>query len=254
MNRQEGSHPCSRQVLRWPQPDPQVLLPVRNVRALQRGSGPISSKTADGSVTCSARPARPAWPTSGSPPMVPPWRGGEPDRGRRPDRRPVGYRRFPFRRRCPILLDRAGQGALLPLGRAQLPDDHGGGGMPALHAGGDGQQVVPHAGDQVGVEPAGQQRPDPRVPVREVGSRARPVQGDLAEVADARDQVDQVEQGEGRPGTAVTASGWLEVLLVGHPPGKMRDQDDSEPIFGREFTCACHHAKVRLLTSGPHPG
>jgi hypothetical protein len=37
----------------------------------------------------------------------------------------------------PVLLDRGGQGVLLPLRRAELADDQGGGGMPALHARGD---------------------------------------------------------------------------------------------------------------------
>ena len=70
--------------------------------------------------------------------------------------------------------------------------------MAALDEGGNAQQVVPNAGDQLLVEPAGEQVPGGRVPGRELGSRPGPVQGDLAQVADARGQLQvyQVEQRE----------------------------------------------------------
>ncbi len=44
----------------------------------------------------------------------------------------------------PVLLERAAQRVLLPLGGAQLSHDERGDGVSALRAGGDPQQVVPH--------------------------------------------------------------------------------------------------------------
>jgi hypothetical protein len=48
--------------------------------------------------------------------------------------------------------DRGRQRVLLPPGGAQLADHQGGGGVPALDGGGDAEEIVPHAGDQVLVE------------------------------------------------------------------------------------------------------
>ena len=72
--------------------------------------------------------------------------------------------------------------------------------MPALDGRGRAEQIVPHAGDQVLVQPAGEQVPGGRVAGGEVGSRPGAVEGDLAQVADPRRQLesDQVEQREVR--------------------------------------------------------
>lgn len=50
--------------------------------------------------------------------------------------------------------------------------------MPALHRRGHPEQVLPHARDQLGVKPAGQQRSDQQGAVLQVGLAARAVQGE----------------------------------------------------------------------------
>jgi hypothetical protein len=95
--------------------------------------------------------------------------------------------------------------------------------VSALHGRGDAQQVVPHRGDQVGVEEAGQQRPAPRVPVGELGARPGPVQGDLPLVPDPRgelpaDEVEQCEVGQGGAGGVGGVLGDRQVGLVAEDP------------------------------------
>jgi hypothetical protein len=118
---------------------------------------------------------------------------------------------------CPVLLDRAGQRVLLPPRGAQFADHQRRGGVPALHAGRDPQQVVPHRRDQLAVEAAGQQRPAARVPVGEVLPWPGPVQGDLAEIPDAWGElpVHQVEQRKVRQRRASGVGGVLEQRQVG---------------------------------------
>jgi hypothetical protein len=74
-----------------------------------------------------------------------------------------------------------------------------------------------HAGDQVLVQPAGEQVPGGRVAAGEVGSRPGAVEGDLAQVPDARGQLEahQVEQREVRERRAVGVGGVLGDNQVG---------------------------------------
>lgn len=96
--------------------------------------------------------------------------------------------------------------------------------MPAVHRGGDAEQVVPAVGDQLGVQPPGQQRPGQRVAGGEQCGGPGAVESDLAQVADPGRELlaDQVEQGEVRQGGAVGVGGVLDVGQVGVVAGDSR--------------------------------
>jgi len=117
----------------------------------------------------------------------------------------------------PVLLDRRGERVLLAFRRAQLADHERGGGVPAVHRRRDAQQIVPPVGDQLGVQPPGQQRPCQRMTRDELLGWAGAVEGDLAQVTDAGRELlaDKIEQSKVGESGAVGVGGVLHDRQIG---------------------------------------
>jgi hypothetical protein len=122
-------------------------------------------------------------------------------------------------------------------GRTQLADHQRGGGVPAVHRGGDPKQIIPAGSHQLVVEPAREQRSGVRVAALELRPRPWPTQGDLAQIPDPWGELsaDQVEQREVRQRRTVGIGRVLQNRWVGVTQDPVEDDRAFRGVRGNDF-------------------